>query len=243
MKIIAKRLESDSGKNTDTIIDSKPTNNEISGLDKPNEDRLYENQDIKQLLPIKNLNKAFGNLTVFKGFNSEILSGAVNAILGPSGGGKTTLLRILMGLEKADYDELPIEGAKYACVFQEDRLCGHLSAFKNIEMVRGSNIENSEILVALSDVGLKDHEFKPVRELSGGMKRRVAIIRALLSDYDILVLDEPFKGLDETLRKEVMAYVREKTSGKTVLFVTHEPEEVEAMGAKHSIFVNQLISR
>ena len=84
---------------------------------------------------------------------------------------------------------------------------------------------------ALATVGLTDCPRQPARELSGGMRRRVAILRALLTEYDLLFLDEPFKGLDRKTKEIVMADTRRRCAGRTVLFVTHDPTELEAMGA------------
>ncbi|MDR2108301.1 MAG: ATP-binding cassette domain-containing protein [Coriobacteriales bacterium] len=85
---------------------------------------------------------------------------------------------------------------------------------------------------ALAQVGLKGCEHQPVRELSGGQSRRVALVRALVSSYDLLILDEPFKGLDAQARQTVIHYTRQQAQGKTVLLVTHDLSEAEAMGAE-----------
>lgn len=81
-------------------------------------------------------------------------------------------------------------------------------------------------------LGLNGCDDQPVSELSGGMRQRVSILRALFSEYDVLFLDEPFKGLDETLKRDVMAYVKEKTAGKTVVLVTHDKAEAMILGAE-----------
>ena len=84
----------------------------------------------------------------------------------------------------------------------------------------------------LSDVSLTEYKGKPVRDLSGGMRRRVAIVRALLSDYDLLVMDEPFKGLDDELKKQVISYVKENTNGQTLIIITHDKEEAKLLQAE-----------
>ena len=122
-------------------------------------------------------------------------------------------------------------------VFQEDRLCENLSASANIRLVRqkkpwGRDREEvRQIREAMTAAGLSGCEDQPVRELSGGMRRRVALLRALCCDWDILFLDEPFKGLDEETKKQVMDYTKEMCAGKTVIFVTHDSKEAAQMGA------------
>jgi len=98
-------------------------------------------------------------------------------------------------------------------------------------MVCSRKIKDSRIIEELQKVGLKGIESKMVSELSGGMKRRVAIVRAVMADSDLVIMDEPFKGLDETLRRQVMEYVKHKTAGKTVIIVTHERAEADELSA------------
>ena len=110
-------------------------------------------------------------------------------------------------------------------VFQENRLCENLTACANIRLVTGKRYSDTQLRKELAAVGLEGAENKPVRELSGGMKRRVALLRALLAEYDVLFLDEPFKGLDEVTKAVVMDYTRTKVKGKTVIMVTHDIKE------------------
>ncbi|MDR0434674.1 MAG: ATP-binding cassette domain-containing protein [Gracilibacteraceae bacterium] len=183
-------------------------------------------------IEISNLYKSFGANSVLRGFSCRIPDGDAVYVAGPSGQGKTTLLRILMGLETADAGSLSgLAGKRFSAVFQEDRLCENLSAFSNVMMVVTDPLARDEVKNALRAVGLAGHEHRPARELSGGMRRRTAIVRALLAEYDILFLDEPFKGLDEDTRRTVAAFTREKSRGKTVIMVTHEPRDAESMGA------------
>ena len=103
-------------------------------------------------------------------------------------------------------------------VFQEDRLCEDYNAVKNVEMVTGNPQEARKQLLHLLDEA--DLE-KPCRELSGGMKRRVALVRAYAADSDVLLLDEPFTGLDSQTRERVLAYMKEEQKHRTVLIATH----------------------
>ena len=181
------------------------------------------------MIKIDELNKSFGDTAVFKEFSAEFEDGSVTCIMGSSGIGKTTLLRILMGLE--DYDDgriTGIENKTMAAVFQEDRLCENLTVSANIRMTGGKDekgISEQEVVKYLEIIGMKDMAGKQISELSGGMKRRVAILRAVLADRDIVFFDEPLKGLDQETEKKVMETIVPLLSGKTVLWVTHREEE------------------
>lgn len=174
------------------------------------------------------IRKSFGGSIVLDGFSHEFADGKVTAVLGKSGCGKSTLLNILMGLTSPDSGEVVRkDGIVISAVFQEDRLCENLTASANIRLVTGKRFSKEEIAAQLARVGLEGCESKPVRTLSGGMKRRTALLRALLAEYDALFLDEPFKGLDADTKRKVMEYCREKISGRTVILVTHDKDECE----------------
>lgn len=174
------------------------------------------------------IRKAFGDNVVLDGFSHEFPDSKVTAVIGRSGCGKSTLLNILMGLMPPDSGEVVFpEGCKISAVFQENRLCENLTAGANIRLVTGKRLSKAQIASELSKVGLDGCENKPVRTLSGGMKRRTALLRALLAEYDVLFLDEPFKGLDADTKRNVMDYCKEKIIGKTVVLVTHDPDECE----------------
>lgn len=162
----------------------------------------------------------------------EIAEGETTCIMAPSGAGKTTLLRILMGLEKADGGSVEgLEGRRISAVFQEERLCENLGAVGNIRLVT-PRIGCREAVRELEKLGLGGSTAQAVSSLSGGQRRRVGILRALLAEYDVLFMDEPFKGLDDALKMDVMAYVKGKTEGKTVVFVTHDKGEAKALGCR-----------
>lgn len=180
------------------------------------------------MLTAENVSKKFGENAVIENFSREFSAGKATAILGRSGSGKTTLLNILMGLLSPDSGEVKREG-RISALFQEDRLCENLTASANIRLVTGKRLSKAEISRELSAVGLEGCENKPARVLSGGMKRRAAMLRALLAEYDILFADEPFKGLDDDTKRSVMRYFKKKTAGKTVIFVTHDKDECEAL--------------
>ena len=180
---------------------------------------------------IEGLWKSFGEKMVLHDFSAVLPAGATTGLMAPSGAGKTTLLRILMGLERPDRGTISgLECLRLSAVFQEDRLCENLNPVSNLRLVTPS-LRREQAEEALRTVGLSDCMEQPARELSGGMRRRVAILRALLAEYDLLFLDEPFKGLDRETKEVVMADTRRRCDGRTVLFVTHDPTELEAMGA------------
>lgn len=179
------------------------------------------------MLKAEKICKSFGNNTVLSDFSHEFKSGAVTAVLGKSGCGKSTLLDILMGIQQPDSGNVIRGSELLSALFQENRLCENLTASANIRLVTGKRISKPQISSELASVGLEGSENSPARTLSGGMKRRVALLRALLAEYDILFLDEPFKGLDEDTKRLVMNYCKEKISGKTTVFVTHNEDECE----------------
>ena len=182
-------------------------------------------------IELQNVCKAFGEKQVLQDFSHTFPEGELTCVMGPSGCGKTTLLSLLLGLEQPDAGEIRgMEGRKLSAIFQEDRLCENLNPVSNLRLVTPA-LSQSAAEKALTAVGLTDCLHQPVRELSGGMRRRVAILRALLAEYDLLFLDEPFKGLDQETKEIVMADTRRRCAGRTVLFVTHDPAELEALGA------------
>lgn len=181
-------------------------------------------------IELRNVSKAFGEKQVLKGFSYTFPEGELTCVMGPSGCGKTTLLSLLLGLEQPDAGKiLGMEGRRKSAVFQEDRLCENASAVSNIRLVNPA-LSKGEAEAMLRELGLGDSLGQPVRTLSGGMKRRVAILRALAAEYDVLFCDEPFKGLDQATKAQVLDYFLARTQGKTVLVVTHDPEEAKSLG-------------
>ncbi len=179
--------------------------------------------------------KAYGDNRVLVNFSAVIPAGKIACVTGPSGRGKTTLLRLLMGLESPESgDILGMAGLRLSAIFQEDRLCENLSPVSNIRLACPQRSQR-DIAAALEAMGLAGCVAQPVRTLSGGMRRRVALLRALMADYDILFLDEPFKGLDAATKAAVIDETRRRIAGKSVLLVTHDPEEATALGADHHI--------
>ena len=135
----------------------------------------------------------------------------------PSGSGKTTLLFLLCGLEQPDEGSILRQG-NCSMVFQEDRLCEDYSAVKNVELVTG---DRECAKRALRELLEEEALYKPCRELSGGMKRRVALVRALEADSRILLLDEPFTGMDVQTREWAREYVEKRRKGRLLVMATH----------------------
>ena len=185
-------------------------------------------------IKLTKITKKFDDEIVLENFSQGFKLGKTTCIMGPSGSGKTTLLRMMMGLVIPDEGLIEgVENFKKSVVFQEERLCENLTVMTNIRLVSQKSLEMTQITEALQQVDLPAVCLKqPIQQLSGGQKRRVAILRALLADYDILFMDEPFKGLDLETKRQVMAYVKEMTRGKTVILVTHDPLECEMMDSE-----------
>ena len=185
---------------------------------------------------VQSLYKSFGEKHVLKGLDLSVPYGKITCLMGPSGCGKTTLFRILMGFEQADSGK--ITGIPYpiSAVFQEDRLAEDFSVMTNILMplnfasAAAAEPARQKALELLKKTGLDVLPGQKVRELSGGMKRRVAILRALMPESRLLLLDEPLKGLDEKNRNDVINVLRSYEG--TILMVTHDPGEAELLGAE-----------
>ena len=186
-----------------------------------------------EVISVKNLSKTFGGHQVLNNFSAEIPLCGVTVIRGASGTGKTTLFRLLLGLEKADSGEIrDMQDRKPAVVFQEDRLLPWATALENAAL--GS--DEARAKDALTRLGLGENLCQLPRELSGGMNRRVAISRALAYDGDILFLDEPFTGLDEENKRIAAAALVE--SRVPILVITHDDAEAELFGEYCEIVVD-----
>ena len=185
------------------------------------------------LISISPLSKSYGGLAVLNDLSLDLIPGNFYCLMSPSGSGKTTLFRILLGLERADSGQIKgLDGLKISAVFQEDRLCQEFTAVDNTAMVLPSHspLKRQDIKRELSRILPEESLSRPVSTLSGGMKRRAAIGRALLVPFHMLIMDEPFTGLDEDSKKNVISYIKEKTSNKLVLISTHTPEDVSLLG-------------
>ena len=143
---------------------------------------------------VEELCKSYGGKPVLTGLTAVFREG-VTCIAAPSGTGKTTLLRLLLGLERPDGGTITGADCRWAAVFQEDRLLEHLSALANLRFALGEVPREAEAV--LSHLGLSPADARSVRAWSGGMRRRLALARALLAPWEALALDEPFTGLED----------------------------------------------
>lgn len=179
---------------------------------------------------LRNISKSYDNLSVWKNLSCSFRAGEISCMEGASGCGKTTLLHMLAGIVQPDSGTITGVPEKIAVVFQENRLCEEFSAASNLRLVCANSKSKSEIAAHLQELGLDAASKQPVSSYSGGMKRRVAIARAICYDADCILLDEPFQGLDAELKQSVMDYVLRHTKGKTVICVTHDHSEAEYLG-------------
>ena len=191
------------------------------------------------MLEIKNLYKKFNDKVIFNDFSITFDNDKINCIIGESGGGKSTLLNILSGL--LPYDSGLIKGVDFkevSYVFQEDRLIPWLNIKENMELFIYNYYKKDEAIIALNKVfdmlNIKETLNTYPNKLSGGMKQRVNIARALLKPSKLILMDEPFKSLDYKTKYNIMSDLKEiiKESKRMVIFVTHDVDECIYLGGK-----------
>jgi NitT/TauT family transport system ATP-binding protein len=174
---------------------------------------------------VSHLDKAYGEKIVLRDFSAVFPRRQCTCIMGDSGLGKTTLLHIMMGLTPADAGSVAgLENRRISAVFQEDRLCESFNSVANVRFAC-QRPAKQQIIRHLAAVGLAGSLDQPVREFSGGMRRRVAVVRAILAGGEVLFMDEPLKGLDDQSRAVTADYILSHTREATVIVVTHSHEE------------------
>lgn len=176
------------------------------------------------MIKFKNVSFSYGKTPVLKNFNLSVLPGETVCLFGASGCGKTTVLKLIAGLLTANSGEVLVNG-KVSFVFQENRLIPSLSAKENILAV-------TDTFDSLEALRLSEFCDAKPEDLSGGMARRVAIARAIDYGGDILLLDEPFNGLDKENKKLAVSLIKEKFKGKTIVMVSHLKEDIDLLDAK-----------
>ena len=182
----------------------------------------------ENIFKLENINLSYKNLIIFKNFNIEFHLNKINVILGSSGCGKTSLLNIISSnIDKNDK----------AFVYQEPRLLNYFNSYKNIEYVLKDKIKNKNeiderIKSALDMVGLKNNIYSKPDELSGGMKQRLSLARALAYDSNFILMDEPLQGQDIKKKKELIDIIKkiQLSTNKTFFYVTHDVSEAIMLG-------------
>ena len=187
-------------------------------------------------LELKSINKSFGEKLLFRDFSYNFTDTGLYAITGESGRGKTTLLRLIAGLDNSYDGEITgVEENDISICFQEHRLFGALTALQNITEVSFQNASDDDRVRAkllLQRLGFTENDMQLYpKELSGGMKQRVAFARAILRESRILLLDEPTKELDDATKSLMLDVIREESEKRLVIMVSHDTD-ASALGAK-----------
>lgn len=180
---------------------------------------------------LTNVTKQFGTVQAIRDLSVTFPQSGTVAIMGPSGCGKTSILQMLAGLSRPNRGTVQCSATSIAYVFQEPRLLPWRTVADNIRLARSKGVSSRTPEQWLAALGLEDCANRYPEELSGGMRQRVAIARALYCESDLLLMDEPFRGLDEATRAQVMELVRHERSakGKLTLIVTHDKTEALAL--------------
>lgn len=183
----------------------------------------------ENMIELKNVRMAYGDKLVLDNLSLSFPSRGMFAILGPSGRGKTTLLRLIAGLETPQGGSVCVpKDMRIAFCFQEDRLLPFKTVLENVLLVC-PDMKSARHWIAA--VGLSGEEDAYPASLSGGMKRRAALARALAYDAPILLMDEPFRALDDATHAQMLSLVREAAKDKLLLLVTHDEEDACGMQA------------
>lgn len=181
------------------------------------------------MIDLNNVSFAYKEKPVLKNLSLRLESGSKTCFFAESGKGKTTLLRIIMGLEKPQSGTVDTHGEVFSAVFQENRLLPFKTVLNNITLIGAAK---DTALYHLSALGLGGAVDKYPSELSGGMLRRAALARALSADYTTLILDEPFSGLDSDNIKTAADHILKSVGKRTIIAVTHSEYETETLAAK-----------
>jgi len=193
---------------------------------------------VKKVLELTNVCKDFGKLKVLKDINLTVREGESVTIVGKSGCGKTTLLRIIASLESPSCGEVKREFQRIGYVFQEDRLIPWCTAYENLLFVCE---EDEKILDVLRLVGLESFkDYKP-KKLSGGMRQRLNLARAIVTNPDLILFDEPFQSLDLATKLKLIDDLRVilKRIGTTYILVTHDIREAACLSQRIYVLVGQ----
>ena len=190
-------------------------------------------------ITLKNVSKAYGKAPVLQQVSLTLEPGKPLCVTGPSGSGKTTLLRLVLGLEKPDGGEVLWSSGlrpRFGVLFQEDRLFDGLDAVENLRLATGEK-DRAALAAALAQLLPEEALHRPVSALSGGQRRRVALVRALRPGGEAVLLDEPFTGLDAAAAAQAADYIRREAGDRPLLMALHRKdipawcEELYVLGA------------
>lgn len=218
----------------------KPYPNGILLNSERNVSQIEQKADWK--LEIDHVSKQYGETPVLQDVCFSVSKGERYLLMAPSGTGKTTLLRIIAGLETPNRGQVRFDFVQksendsvkqfdISMVFQEDRLCEEYNTILNI-MLTNHGVDRDTVQLEIDNLLPQNAVEKPVKELSGGMKRRVALVRAMLSRSEVVLLDEPFAGLDDENRVRCAKYIMEHLHGRTLICATHNEEDARLLDAK-----------
>ncbi|MGN0326312.1 MAG: ATP-binding cassette domain-containing protein [Lachnospiraceae bacterium] len=199
--------------------------------------------DGNSAVALREVSVTFGEKKVLDHVNLELKKDGIYCIMGPSGCGKTTLLRVCAGLQKTtggtvasseenSGEEKPSGAIRYGMTFQEDRLCLKCSAVTNVLLAADRKYTVEEIRTMLGEILQEAALKQPAGQLSGGMKRRVAVARTVLSEAEILLLDEPFTGLDEENHERLLQWILKKREGRTLVITSHDETDADRLDAE-----------
>lgn len=184
------------------------------------------------MIMLENVTKRFDGRTVIEGLSLTLTDGGTTVLTGPSGIGKTTLLRLLAGLTAPDSGTVTHDAERIAVAFQEPRLIPWLNVRENINFVLSqdkTSLKNADELLAALD--LKMHENAMPATLSGGEKQRLSLARALAAGADLLLLDEPFTGLDEAMKRRAADLIKAASPRVHTLVISHNAHDAALLGA------------
>lgn len=184
------------------------------------------------MVKLTNLTHKYGQKTVLKDLNFTFPEKGIVTLTGPSGCGKTTLLRLVAGLERPSEGCLDVRCRELSVAFQEPRLLPWLNAEENVKFVLSKEKQGSGFVNELFEAfGLLAHKSTLPEALSGGMRQRISLMRALAVGADLLLLDEPFSALDDACKREAAAFVKNANKNGLTIVITHDEREVELLCA------------
>lgn len=175
------------------------------------------------MIELKNIHKKFNNKVILDNLSFNIKDKGITGIMAPSGTGKTTIINLMLGIYPLDNGKIINLPKDISVVFQEDRLLPYLTPYKNLTICK--NMDKNKINYLFKQFNIDNSQI--IGNLSGGMKRRIAICRALAFKSNFIILDEPFKGLDNNIKTIVMNVIIEESKTKPIFLITHNIDEID----------------